>query len=207
MGLFNLFTSKKETKQKNEFSASDNVGTLFSDKSQADAYWVARTAGQKFEPFLLYEFGIMNDAINGIKGNDFIHTCADGSLICTEAFVFGIYENEKGKFEAFIAGWDITLAQWKQAKNSLDNNGGELVKEQKPGKEVKKETEKADISSVVHQSTDQSGPNTYEVYSGPDAETAKEFLKTKNVMQPLYYVVVETPEGNYGRDKDGIYKE
>ena len=207
MGLFNLFKSKEAATNKNEFSQADNLGTLFVEKGQANAYWLARTVGQKFEPFLLYEFETINDAINGIKGNDFIHTCADGSLICTEAFVYGIYENEKGKSEAFIAGWDMTIAQWEQAKESLDNNGGKLIKEQEPGDVVKKETAKVDLSSVIHQSTDQNGPNTYEIYSGPDAETAKEFLKTKPVAESLYYVVVETPEGNYGRDKDGIYKE
>jgi DNA topoisomerase VI subunit B len=48
---------------------------------------------------------------------------------------------------------------------------------------------------------------TYEVYRAPNAATAQDFLKRKAVTQPRYYIVVETPEGNYGRDTDGIYKE
>ncbi|MBN1202439.1 MAG: hypothetical protein JXJ20_11330 [Anaerolineae bacterium] len=52
------------------------------------------------------------------------------------------------------------------------------------------------------------GNNTYEVYKGTDAESARAFLKTKTVTQPLYYVVVETPsEGNWGMDKEGLYLE
>jgi len=202
-----LFHSKSKAEGISKFSQADNVGTLFTSEGQANAYWVARTAGQKFEPFLLYEFDTINDAINGITGNDFIHTCKDVALICTEAFVFGIYDNERDKYEVIIAGWDMTKGQWKQARKSLEKNGGKLLKEQEPGNEKSKEIVKTEISKVTYQSTDKNGPNTYEVYSGPDAETAKEFLKSKPVTESLYYVIVETPEGNYGRDKDGIYKE
>ncbi|MGH2740159.1 MAG: hypothetical protein ACRDH6_06730 [Actinomycetota bacterium] len=54
---------------------------------------------------------------------------------------------------------------------------------------------------------EQKGGNTYEVYKGGDAESAKAFLLTKNVSQPLYYVVVETGDGVWGADKEGLYLE
>lgn len=56
-------------------------------------------------------------------------------------------------------------------------------------------------------SKDQSGGSTYEVYKGRDAESAKAFLMTKRVDKPQYYVVVETPEGNWGMDVKGLYLE
>jgi phage FluMu protein Com len=52
-----------------------------------------------------------------------------------------------------------------------------------------------------------SGPNTYETYRAPDAETAKAFLETREVTEDQYYVVAETPEGNWGVDKLGLYLE
>jgi len=48
---------------------------------------------------------------------------------------------------------------------------------------------------------------TYETYKGPDAATTKDFLSKKPVNKHHYYIVVETTEGNYGRDIDGIYRE
>lgn len=48
---------------------------------------------------------------------------------------------------------------------------------------------------------------TYEMYQAKTAQEAKEFLATKVVAQPLYYVVVETPEGNWAKDIDGMHKE
>ncbi len=48
---------------------------------------------------------------------------------------------------------------------------------------------------------------TYEYYRASSAEEAKYFLEQTAVTQPLYYVMVETPEGKWGRDKDGIFLE
>lgn len=60
---------------------------------------------------------------------------------------------------------------------------------------------------VVFVRKETSGQNTYETYRGPDAESAKEFLLAKEVTEPQYYVVVETPEGNWGVDRLGLYLE
>ena len=51
------------------------------------------------------------------------------------------------------------------------------------------------------------GTATYEVYRGTDVESAKAFLMPRKVDKPQYYVVVETPEGNWGMDVKGLYLE
>lgn len=48
---------------------------------------------------------------------------------------------------------------------------------------------------------------TYEVYRAGNAESAKDFLKSKKVDENKYYIKVETPEGNWGVDIDGLYLE
>jgi hypothetical protein len=48
---------------------------------------------------------------------------------------------------------------------------------------------------------------TYEIYQSTDAETAKEFLQSKTVVDSQYYVVIETPDGTWGKDKEGLYLE
>lgn len=57
----------------------------------------------------------------------------------------------------------------------------------------------------VRKDRNQSG--TYETYRGRDAETAKTFLMKKRVDEQQYYIVVETPEGNWGLDVKGLYLE
>jgi hypothetical protein len=55
--------------------------------------------------------------------------------------------------------------------------------------------------------TGQSGIVTYEVCKAHTAQDAREFLDGKSVTERLYHVVVETPEGNWGKDLEGLYKE
>jgi uncharacterized protein YndB with AHSA1/START domain len=53
----------------------------------------------------------------------------------------------------------------------------------------------------------QTPSGTYEVYRGNNAESARIFLASKKVDQKQYYIKVETPEGNWGIDIDGLYLE
>ena len=47
----------------------------------------------------------------------------------------------------------------------------------------------------------------YEVYIGPSRAAAVEFLEGRTVSRKFYYVVVDTPEGSFGRDLTGFYRE
>jgi len=49
--------------------------------------------------------------------------------------------------------------------------------------------------------------DTFEEFSGPSEEAAKAYLNTRQITESLYYLVVETPEGCWGKDRAGIYKE
>ena len=51
--------------------------------------------------------------------------------------------------------------------------------------------------------------NIYEVYNCDSREAAIRFLRAvpAGAIPPLYYVVVETPHGNIGKDISGIFDE
>lgn len=53
----------------------------------------------------------------------------------------------------------------------------------------------------------QKGNSIFEVYKTEDAESAKAFLLNKEVVQERYYIVVDTPDGSWGKDKIGLYLE
>jgi ribosomal protein S27E len=48
---------------------------------------------------------------------------------------------------------------------------------------------------------------TYEYYRASGPEEARYFLEQTEVTLPLYYIMVETPAGKWGRDKDGMFLE
>lgn len=216
MNILRIFkrSPKSQTSLKRDYNQIDNIGTMQDTYSKASAYWLSRTMSQKIEPFVLYLFETEQMAVAALLENKFIKIAKDTKrLICIEPFVFGTYGNERGEFEAVIAGSDLTLEMWNTAKENFIKMGGKVKNEQPP--ENKKRAsigeKSTDLGKVVHLNTTKNpgpfGVNTYEIYRGPNSETAKAFLKKKNVSQRMYYIIVETPEGNYGKDIDGIYKE
>jgi len=49
--------------------------------------------------------------------------------------------------------------------------------------------------------------NTYEIYTAETSAAARDFLLSRKIEKQLYYLAVETPEGNWGLDIDGLYHE
>jgi hypothetical protein len=70
---------------------------------------------------------------------------------------------------------------------------------------IEERIRQVDTSSVQYTKTEDRRGYTYEIYKAPNREQALAFLKSKVVTQPLYYIEVETPEGTFGRDLNGIY--
>jgi len=135
-------------------------------------------------------------------------------LICRKPLSFGYYSDEKGNYEAVLIGEDLSMEDFEQAQKSFTKFRGKLKNEQKPEDKSSqhvqpKSIDTGKVSFVEKYSKDNSfmSVNTYEIYKGPDAATAKAFLETKKVTKSLYYIIVETPEGNYGRDIEGMHKE
>ncbi len=67
--------------------------------------------------------------------------------------------------------------------------------------------EKAPKPVLTALGTRAQGQYTYEYYRAASAEQARYFLELTEVTKPLYYVMVETPAGKWGRDKDGLFLE
>ncbi|MFF7635962.1 hypothetical protein ACFZB9_22870 [Kitasatospora sp. NPDC008050] len=55
--------------------------------------------------------------------------------------------------------------------------------------------------------TERSDTATYHVHSGPDRQAALTFLRRNPVPDELVYTIVETPEGNFGRDLIYLFHE
>jgi hypothetical protein len=53
----------------------------------------------------------------------------------------------------------------------------------------------------------QTGKATYQTLAGEDPEKAKAFLRNEPVDKEKYYIIVETPDGNWGTDFKGLFLE
>ena len=128
--------------------------------------------------------------------------------------IFGYYPTGSGKYEAIICGDELTHELWEQAKASFSKYGGHRKNDLEPERDTTstskaKKTKKSKVVFVRENRTPNpfGGINTYRIYKGPDRVSAQAFLKESPVTRNLYYIIVETPEGNYCRDIQGIYKE
>lgn len=193
----------------------DNHGTLQDTVQKADAYWFNRNFGTgKPEPYLLYAFKTADEAKKALTGIDFIHVAADtGMLISLKICHYGFYHTQSGHWEAFVGGGDLTLADFNHIKTLFISNNGFVINEKAPEKnanEINNAGGTVDISKVIFKEKYQKPADatrffTYEIFEAPDKATAIKFLEGKTVVEPLYYLLVDTPQGSFGKDNGGIY--
>ena len=203
-------------KQTGGYYERDNVGTRQDTVSQANAYWL----GERFKmpvkpPFTLFTMPSKRAAEEVLLSLPFMHRAKDsGKIICDRIMTYGVYEttlNGKptGEYEVLITGFEFTLDEYNKAEEGFTKRGGKCKSHEAPDASVTVDTRKGDASKVRYKETvrGKDGVSTYEVYSAPDKASATAFLKTKPVTRKLYYIVVDTPEGSFGRDINGFYQE
>jgi len=196
------------------FTEAQNLGTRHDRIEKATTYWMARVTNPRKAPYTMYLFDRGEDARAALLELPCIHEARDtGNLICTEVLTFGYYANEKGVYEALVCGDDLSYESWEQAKAAFEKHGGRLKNDLAPEKTAPPKAKAVPkppgaVEFVREDRKMQMGQMLiYRIHRAPDAASAKAYLETHPVQQKLYYLIVETPEGNYCRDIDGMYKE
>jgi hypothetical protein len=195
---------------------SDNRGMRMENQSQSSAYWVSRMAKpeDKREAFVYYIFSNEPDARKALLELPFIHEAVDSrKLICDEVFSFGCYATAEngvsaGEWDAFVAGADLTHETWSRLHGVFQKYGGRKKGDKEPDmlvKAVSAQNGNAGNATYVREDRNQLG--TYTIYQAPCKADAVAFLATQSVTQPGCYIVVDTPEGRFGKDIQGFYQE
>jgi hypothetical protein len=224
MKLFGGIFKKKEEKDKQpsvtktSYFEKDNKGTRYETLDQASAYWIARMSNPRKDPFVLFIFNTKEEAHNALLDLSYIHLAEDsGKPICTSVLQFGYYPIDYGgitKYEAWVCGSELTHDMWQEAMEKFSKQGGKRKNDLEPERtaQTQMKAAKGDESKVVFVREDRRMGNfgviyTYRTYKAPNKASAMAFLEKNPVTRQYYYIVVETPEGNYGRDIQGIYQE
>lgn len=192
-----------------------NMGSRQDTQSQATAYWLSRMGMSVKPPFALYTFANKASGEAALLELPFMQRASDtGKIICTRMMTYGCYavtENNVpiGTHEVLVSGSDLTLDEYNKAEEAFKKHGGKLKNHDAPSAGVKTTAASGNASRVRFKEKvkGNDGISIYEVYSAPSRADAQAFLATKNVTVRFYYIVVETPEGNFGRDIQGTYQE
>lgn len=213
MSLKDLF-SKKSAVPKGTYTEADNVGTRQETMQQASAYWLFERPGLSKKPqFTLFTMPSAESAEAALLELPFIHKASDSKkLVCDRIMTFGYYAITgdgipSGQYEALVCGMDLTLKEFRQAEAAFTAHGGTRKSSDAPGASVKATVAGGNAKSVRYKEKITKNGATYEVYVAPDKASAIAFLKGKQVALRQYYVCVDTPEGSFGRDINGIYQE
>ena len=193
----------------------DNKGMRVDTVSQSMSYWVLeRFKSSKNDPFVYYVFKNEEDAKAAMLELPFIHQAADtGKLICDDVFRFGYFAMTNdgqltGEYDAFIAGSDFTHDMWTMAHAAFTKHNGVKKNELEPEKKSKTQlAANGNASKVTFVRENRDNTSVWRVHRASSKADALAFLSQHPIDRPLYYMIVETPEGNFGRDIDGFYQE
>ena len=208
-------TNSKILSSTSEYLEKDNLGTRQDTEQKATAYWISRITMPEKHPFTLFKFTSELSAEQALLELPYIHKAKDtNNLICRKLLIFGYYKTKEGIYEAILCGKDLTLDEFNKAENAFKKHGGILKNNLKPSNLAENKQKKEENMNKVGNSDNvkfnkkyQEGPFTYECYLAKNKADAMAFLNKKTVGKSLYYIVVDTPEGNFGRDINGIYEE
>lgn len=196
------------------FNEADNLGTRYTTFNQVQGYWEYYELSQTKDPYLLYDFNEKSDALDALLDLPCFHMAKDSNnLICTETIIFGYYYNhESDKYQVLLAGIGLSQELWKKAILTFNKHKGVKKDDRKPLKVgTTPSNTHINLDNVKFKRTEMGTGSgymiTYHIYTASDADTAKAFLQKNPVYEKFLYIVIETPEGNYGRDINGIYRE
>jgi hypothetical protein len=207
----NDFKNKMPAKH-TEYTEADNIGTRVDSLAKANGIWIFRCIGE-VDPFLLYVFDCETAAHDALLDLGWIHLIKEiRSLISTEPIEFGYYPTENGKYEAMLYGMALTHEMWHEAKRSFVGHGGIRKNEREPIIQshpdgVRSVIDAGSVGFVREEHRAIMGhAMMYKIYHAPNRASAREFLTKNRVTQKFCYVCVETPEGNLGRDIEGMFE-
>ena len=231
--LFSKSGVQDTTESQSKFqklTEADNLGTRCETQDRGETYFITLTQKDP-EPIIFYFFDNKDNATKALSNVSCIAVADDsGKLICTDILTFGVFPavdtDDSLTWGALLAGKNLTYDVWVETQKSFKNFGGRMRREDKPIKssptKQKKDSDSRSVKCSDKQRdkvrknnkvkfshninlADNGGIGTKNIYKAPSKDVALKYLKSKNITEPYYYVEIETPDGWFGKDKDGTY--
>lgn len=178
-------------------------------------FWALAEADPEHFKYVAYRFPTLEEARAALLRLSYITTGPDNQLRSTREVEFGFYPHED-KWVCFVGGTELSYALWREASAvwpELPNaeyfrvSTAPEVKLEVPDIEAMLRDEALKIEHVENRQGEGEDYGQYYVYRAPDKRSALEFLKRASVSEAGVHVVVQTPEGTWGKDETGIYEE
>ncbi|MCK5803793.1 MAG: hypothetical protein KAI66_13210 [Lentisphaeria bacterium] len=210
LGLIGSFIYMKKKRADGQDHAK-----FFKGKGQMQKdFWAAADADPENFKYVAYRYPEADRARQALLQLSYMMEVA-GDARTRNNVLFGNYEHQ-GKFVTFVGGTELHYALWREASAVFPEFPGAEYFRVSTAPEVKLELPDLDalqndqnlkIEQVEVREGTGTDFSTYYVYRAPNRRNAIEFLKHANVSESGVHVLVETPEGTWGKDENGIYQE
>ena len=195
--------------KKENYREADNMGTKIQDWGhyQGMLLSVMRTQGEN-PGVAAYAFPDRGTAKQALRAISCIKTASDtGNLISLLTIDYGVVLGDD--WTAILHGKGLTKEVHEEAVRVFTKYGGQERANRIPQAVLSVDTSAGQGTVSFSRREDLSmsgGIGTKMIYRATSKAAAIEFLKTQTIIQPFFYVEIETPSGWVGKDKDGAYE-
>jgi hypothetical protein len=207
------------------YTSRDNLGTRVSTADEVYAQTMGYEVRGKSVACVVYEFPGKGRAevLAAMLHLPCMHMAVDTKeLVCCEPMEFGVYENEpedersKSVWEAILRGEALTAELFELARLAFTQHGGVQVTAVAPGPPagqlpvaatVAELADSDDAVEFLRENRLLLGRTvaTKRRYRASSRSAALSYLRKQDISEAYYYIEVETPDGLFGKDKDGAY--
>jgi hypothetical protein len=179
-------------------------------------FWARVDADPENFKYVAYMFPNMGEANNALSKLSYILTDRDGNLSCRKKIHFGVYPHQNAAV-CFVGGEKLNYALWREASAVLPELPGaqyfkvstepDVMLELPDIDALNKEGDLHVKSLGVEDISNESGEfSRCFKYSTDNKESALTFLEKTEVREEGIVIHVETPEGMFGKDINGIFE-
>lgn len=179
-------------------------------------FWARVEADPEHFKYVAYMFPNIGEANNALSKLSYILTDRDGNLSCKRKIHFGAYPHQDGAV-CFVGGEKLNYALWREASAVLPELPGaqyfkvstepevslELPDVDALNKEGDLQVKSLGVEDISNEAGEFSRCFKYSTVSKANALT---FLEKTDVQEEGIVIHVETPEGMFGKDINGIFE-
>ncbi|MBR0459171.1 MAG: hypothetical protein IJJ26_08025 [Victivallales bacterium] len=174
-------------------------------------FWGKADADPEHFKYVAYMFPGLKEATEALTHLTYISTGGNGQLKCSKPLEFGVYPHQNGAV-AFVGGSKFHYAPWREATAVLPELPGAVYFKVSTEPEVLLDLPAAEeglpIENLGYEDIeDNNGAGFARCYKyrTDNREHAIAFLEKFNVNEEGIIIHVETPDGVFGKDENGIF--
>lgn len=205
-----FFHNRKQSREKN-----DTFKKFFEGKGKLQKdFWEQADADPDHFKYVAYMFPSIADANRALQKLSYIQVSGSGDLKCARDILFGVYPHLEGAV-AFVGGTKFGYALWREASAVMPEEPGAVyfkvstepfVSLDIP--DVEKLASESDLhieNLGVEELAGEKGFIRCYKYRAETKDAAMSFLTGIDVNEEGISIQVETPEGIFGKDENGVY--